>query len=135
MQEDQEYKPQVQRPFFLSILCVAIFTYSTLFILFFLTGIIFNSWITNVLNDFLSVGEVQQNTIFMLSSVGIILYGMSFYGAYLIWKLKRKGFYLYLLSSALIVLLPYLFNFGNKISAIVLLILILLILIHIRKLH
>ena len=135
MDENQEIASKVQKPFFLSILCVAIFSYSTLFILLFLTAVLFNTWITNVLNDFLTVGEVQRNSILMLSIAGIILYSLSFYGAFLIWKLKRNGFYIFLISSFLIVFLPYLFQFGNLISGVVLLMLILLILMYYRKLH
>ncbi len=134
MQEDQEFIPQIQRPFFLSILCVVIFSYSTIFIILFLNGILFNNWISKVLNDFLQVGEVQQNSILMLSFVGVLLYSLSFFGAYLIWKLKRNGFYIFLISSCLIILLPYLFHFGNIISVIVLLVLVSLILMYFRKL-
>ena len=135
MDEEQEIKSNVQRPFFLSILCVAIFSYSTLFILLFLTGILYNKWITKVLNDFLTVGEVHPNSILILSIVGIILYSLSFLGAFFIWKLKRKGFYFYLISSLLIISLPYLFHFGNVISTIVLLLLVVLTLAHFRKLN
>ena len=135
MDEEQEIKSNVQRPFFLSILCVAIFSYSTLFILLFLTGILYNNWITKVLNDFLTVGEVQPISILLLSIVGIILYSLSFLSAFFIWKLKRKGFYFYLISSLLIISLPYLFHFGNVISTIVLLLLVILILAHFRKLN
>lgn len=135
MNENQELSSNTQRPFILSILCVAIFSYSILFLLLFLTAIFFNNWITNVLNDFLSVGEVQRNSILMLSIVGVILYSMSFYGAYLIWKLKRKGFYYYLISSALIIILPFIFQFGNIVSVAVLLLMILLILLYFRKLN
>ena len=135
MDEEQEIKSNVQRPFFLSILCVAIFSYSTLFILLFLTGILYNKWITKVLNDFLTVGEVHPNSILILSIVGIILYSLSFLGAFFIWKLKRKGFYFYLISSLLIISLPYLFHFGNVISTIILLSLVVLVLAHFRKLN
>jgi len=135
MDENQELTLKAQRPFFLSILCVAIFSYSTLFILIFLTGVLFNSWITNVLNDFLIEGEVERNSILLFSITGIILYSLSFYGAFIIWKLKRNGFYIFLTSSFLIIFLPYLFHFGNLISGVVLLMLILLILMYYRKLH
>lgn len=135
MDENQEVKSGIHRPFFLSILCVAIFSYSTLFFLLFLAGILFNSWITNVLNDFLTDGYVQQSFILILSLVGLLLYSMSFLGAFLIWKLQRKGFYIFLISSFLIIFLPYLFQFGNVISSIVLLILILLILMYYKKLR
>lgn len=135
MDENQELTPKAQRPFFLSILCVAIFTYSSLFILVFLIAIFFNSWIAGVLNDFLANGNVNHSYLIILSVVGIVLYSMSFYAALLIWKLRRKGFYIFLLSSFLIIAFPYLLHFGNVISAIVLLILNLLILIYYRKLH
>lgn len=135
MDEDQELTTNVHRPFFLSIICIAIYSYSTLFILLFLTGILYNKWITKVLNDFLTVGEVHPNSILILSFVGIILYSLSFMGAFFIWKLKRKGFYIYLISSLLIISLPYLFHFGNVISTIVLLLLVVLILAHYRKLN
>lgn len=135
MDENQELATKKQRPFFLSVLCVTIFTYSTLFVLLFLTGIIFNGWITNVLNDFLTAGKVQPNSILMLSIVGINLYSLSFYAAFLIWKLKRNGLYIFLISSFLIVFLPFLFHFGNIISAIVLLVLISLISMYYRKLR
>jgi len=135
MDEIQEVKSAIRRPFFLSILCVAIFSYSTLFFLFFLTGILFNGWITSVLNDFLTEGAVQQSSILILSIVGIFLYSMSFLGAILIWKLQRKGFYIFLFSSFLTICLPYLFHFGNVISTVTLLTLILLILFYFRKLH
>ena len=135
MDEEQEIKSNVHRPFFLSILCVAIYSYSTLFILLFLTGILYNKWITKVLNDFITVGEVHPNSILTLSFIGIILYSLSFMGAFFIWKLKRKGFYIYLISSLLIISLPYLFHFGNVISTIVLLLLVVLILAHYRKLN
>ena len=135
MDEEQEIKSNVQRPFFLSILCVAIFSYSTLFILLFLTGTLYNGWITKVLNDFLTDGEIHHNSILIISLAGIILYSLSFVGAFFIWKLKRKGFYIYLISSLLIISLPYLFHFGNLISTIVLLVLIVLILLHFRKLN
>ena len=135
MDKDQEIKSNTKRPFFLSILCIAIFSYSTLFILIFLTGILYNKWITKVLNDFLAVGEVRHSFILILSFAGILLYSMSFLGAFLIWKLRRKGFYIYSVSSVLIICLPYFFHFGSLISTIVLLLLIALILLHFRKLN
>ena len=135
MDEEQEIKSNVHRPFFLSILCVAIFSYSTLFILLFLAGTLYNGWITKVLNDFLLDGEVHPDSILILSLAGIFLYSLSFMGAFYIWKLKRKGFYIYLISSLLIISLPYLFHFGNLISTIVLLVLIVLILLHFKKLN
>ena len=135
MDENQELTSKVQRPFFLSILCMAIFAYSTLFVLLFLTGIVFNSWITNVLNDFLADGNVKHSFILIFSILGIVLYSLSFYAAFLIWRMKRKGLYLFIFISFLIVLLPYLFHFGNVMSAIVLFILVLLLSIYFRKMQ
>jgi hypothetical protein len=132
--ENPEQPVTVQRPFLLSIVCISIFTYSILFIILFISATLGNRWITEVLNDFLSIGAVTRKSILIFSGVGMFLYVLSFIGAVYIWKLKRKGFYLLLTSSLLIISLPYIYQFGNLLSAIILLLLNMLVLIHFRKL-
>lgn len=124
-----------QRPFFLSILCVIVFVYSALFILMFLSVVLFHNWITTILNDFLSGEGFNDQFIFTLSLAGTLLYGLSFLGAYFIWKLKRFGFYLYTLSSIALITVPYFFNLGSIISSIILIVLILSFALYYRKLN
>ena len=119
MEENDNLIPENNRPFFLSILCFSVFVYSAVFILIFLATAIFNNWIYYVLNDYLPENGVEKSVILWLSLTGIALYGGSFLGAFLIWRMKRSGFYIFLSASALIALLPYLFDFGSIINMIV----------------
>jgi hypothetical protein len=119
MQENDNLIPENNRPFFLSILCFSVFVYSAVFILIFLTTAIFNNWIYYVLNDYLPENGVEKSVILWLSLTGIVLYGGSFLGAFLIWRMKRVGLYIFLAASALIALLPFLFGFGSIINVIV----------------
>lgn len=134
MSEDAENKKITQRPFFLSILCVIVFVYSTLFIFLFLSGGIFNNWITTVLNDFLNDDLYEKQFILILSVSGLILYSLSFIGALFIWKLKRIGFYVYSLSSIALIIIPFYYNIGSWISSIILILMILSFAIYFRKL-
>jgi len=133
--EEQDLLIKKQRPFFLSILCVAVFVYSGLFTLLFLTGIIFNKWFTTILNDFLPERNFKSTLILLLNLSGVILYGLSFLGAFYIWKLKRRGFYIYLVSTIILIVAPYFIGLGSTINTIIFLLLILLLGIYYRKLH
>lgn len=124
MNEDAENKKDIQRSFFLSILCVVVFVYSTLFILLFLSGIIFNNWITSVLNDFLNDDIYKKQFILGFSATGSFLYGLSFAGAFLIWRLKRFGFYIYTFSSIALIIIPFIFNLESWVSSVILILMI-----------
>ncbi|MBC8484539.1 MAG: hypothetical protein H8D45_00655 [Bacteroidetes bacterium] len=133
--EEQDLLIKKQRPFFLSILCVAVFVYSGLFTLLFLTGIIFNKWLTTILNDFLPERNFNSTLILLLNLSGVILYGLSFLGAFYIWKLKLHGFYIYMISTIILIIAPYFIGLGSTINTIVFLLLILLPGMYYRKLH
>jgi Na+/melibiose symporter-like transporter len=119
MEESDNLIPENKRPFLLSILCFSVFVYSAVFILIFLATAIFNNWIYYVLNDYLPENRVEKSAILWLSLTGIALYGSSFFGAFLIWRMKRVGLFIFLAASALIALLPFLFGFGSIINMIV----------------
>ena len=134
MSEGTENKKIIQRPFFLSILCVIVFVYSTLFILLFLSGAIFNNWITSVLNDFLNDDLYEKQFILILSVSGLVLYSLSFISVLFIWRLKRLGFYIYASSSIALIIIPFFFNLGSLISSVILMLMILAFAIYFRKL-
>ena len=101
MEENENLIPENKRPFFISILCFSVFVYSAVFILIFLATAIFNNWIYYVLNDYLPENGVEKSVILWLSLTGIVLYCGSFFGAFLIWRMKRAGLYTFLAASAL----------------------------------
>jgi len=108
-----------KRPFFLSILCTVVFVYSAVFILIFLSVVVFSNWVWYVLTDFFSEVKVEKSFIFWLSITGLTLYIFSFIGAFFIWKMKRLGFYIYTLSSLAIAAIPFIFGLGSVINVIV----------------
>jgi hypothetical protein len=107
------------RPFFFSILCVVVFVYSGFFIVFFITAMIFHNWITRVLNDYLPERDITASDILLITITGILLYSLTFFAAILLWKQKRTGLYIYIISSILISGIPFLFGISNIISVIV----------------
>jgi len=107
------------KPFILSLLCFAVFVYSAFFILMFATGIFFRGWITRVLNDYVPERNLTSSVIMIVCFAAIVLYGLSFLGALLMWKQKMKGLLIYIISCVLIIVIPYLYGIGNFITVIV----------------
>lgn len=114
----------IKRPFILSILCVATFVYSAFFILIFFFGLIYNSRLTAILNDFLQEKNFSRMSIFLLSFSGVLLFSLSFLGTYFMWKLKRAGLYIYIVSTVIIIIAPYLTGFISHTNTIIFLLLI-----------
>ncbi len=132
--DEIEQQPQIEkRPLLLAMLCFSVFVYSAFFVLLFSVTAIFNNWIFFVWKDFLPENPIEKSAILKLSLVGIVLYAGSFLGAIYIWRLKRVGFFLFIVSSALIVILPYLLEFGSIINVIVFSVLIISFLFFYRK--
>jgi hypothetical protein len=120
MEEENTTTPaNLARPFFFSILCMVVFVYSGFFIVFFITAMIFHNWITRVLNDYLPERDIKASDVLFATITGILLYSLTFCAAILLWKQKRTGLYIYVLSSILISLIPFLFGIGNIISVLV----------------
>jgi hypothetical protein len=123
-----------RRPFFLSILCMVVFVYSTFFILILSTGLIYRNWITGVLNDFAQSRQFETSSVILFSVSGVFLYGLSFAGALLMWRIKKIGYYLYVFSSAMIFLIPLFFGFENITNVIIFSVLIILFSLYYRRL-
>lgn len=121
------------RPFFLSILCVSLFVYTGILSLIFLLSIIFYGWISNTLADFFPEREIVKTNILWLSIIAFLLSGASFYATFLMWRLKKSGLFLFILSSLAFQAFPFLFGFGNYYSLIIILVIIVLLLLYWRR--
>ncbi|MCD4665329.1 MAG: hypothetical protein K8R68_08655 [Bacteroidales bacterium] len=130
---EQDIPAKKQRPVFLSILCIIVFVYSGFFILLFISGVIFNNRIVETSNEFIPVIIVEKNRILLLLISGIVLYIFSFLGASYIWKLNRKGFFIYLVSTILIIIGSWFIGLKDILSTIILFLLILLFGLYYRK--
>jgi hypothetical protein len=85
----------------------------------FATGILFKGWVTRVFNDYVPERNITSSVILIVCFAAIVLYGLSFLGALLMWKQKLKGLLIYMISCVLIIVIPYLYGFGNFITVIV----------------
>lgn len=131
---DKSLEKISRRPFFLSILCIAIFVYSGFLSIIFLFAILFKEWVTNTMLDFFPEKTFTSAYILFFSAIGFLITSTSFIGGYFLWKLKKIGFYLYLTSNLIFIFLPFFIGDGNLYSAAILIIILLLILIFIKKL-
>jgi hypothetical protein len=89
-------------PFILRWLCTATFVWSSFFLLLSLIFMLFGDMVTKgeSFRDFKEAGA----TFFLIYS---IINGATLFGAILMWRLKKTGFYLYAAGAAVGVILPF----------------------------
>lgn len=94
-----------KRPLFLSFMCVIGFTYTALFSLLFFLGMLFSTGISGIIDKYLQLYDsVRLN--FLLFSMGMFLvFFAAFIGVLLMWGLQKMGFYIYIASAIVFVLL------------------------------
>lgn len=134
MSETKE-NTSVTRPFFFSVICFSIFIYSGFLSLLFLLALINNNWVTQILIEYFPEKSISSTSVFLLSSAFLVLNILSFSGTYLLWKMRRTGFFIFLFATLVIIALPFILGYGNLISSAILLIVVLLIAIYYNRLH
>lgn len=99
----------VKRPFILTFLCLIGFTYTALFSLFFLSGIIYSSGFSGVLDKYLQIYDLSRLNFFFFALAGFAIFFTSFTGVYLMWKMHWAGYYIYTLSALTFISLEMVF--------------------------
>lgn len=133
MDEDKIQLPS-NRPFIVSIVCIAFFVYSGLNALIFFFSIIFNSWISETLSDYFPEKDIEQINILVISIVAFGLNALSFLGTWYIWNMRKKGFYILSAFSFLFLIFPFLLGYGSWLSLLILSIPLGIFLIYFRRL-
>ncbi|RLD82004.1 MAG: hypothetical protein DRJ15_02775 [Bacteroidetes bacterium] len=87
-----------KRPFFLSFLCIIGFTYTGLFSLLFLFGMLYSTGISGIMNKYLQLYDLSRLSFFIFSISMFLVFFVSFIGVLLMWKVQKLGFYIYLAS-------------------------------------
>jgi hypothetical protein len=131
---DSSKLTEYSRPFLFSILCISIFVYAGFLAFLFFLALLFNAWVTATLHDFFPEKTLTVDYVFLISLVGFILSTTSVAGAIYLWKLRKIGFYFYLISNLIFIFLPFVVGYGNIYSAAILIMILLLISIYFRKL-
>lgn len=107
--EEESRKKNTKKPFFFSLLCYIGFSYTLLFSLMFLAGMIYSSGISGIFNKYLQIYELSQLNFFLFSVLGFVIFFGSFAGIFLMWKLYRAGFYIYTVSALLFITLEIIY--------------------------
>ncbi|NQT78280.1 MAG: hypothetical protein HQ565_11230 [Bacteroidetes bacterium] len=89
---------RVRRPFFLTLLCLIGFTYTSLFSLLFLLGMLYSTGISGILNKYLQLYDLSRLNFLLFSLGGFFVFFSSFMGILLMWRLQRLGLYIYAIS-------------------------------------
>lgn len=88
-----------KRPHFLSFLCVIGFTYTGLFALLFLMGMLYSTGISGIMNKYLQLYDLSRLNFLIFSISMFLIFFTSFIGVLLMWKLQKLGFYIYTASG------------------------------------
>ncbi len=90
------------RPILLSLLCVFSFVFSAIVSILFLVSVFYSGRLTSVINQYMPDDNQSGMKVFLICFGGFALHAVSFAGTFLIWRLKKTGYYLLSSSSLLI---------------------------------
>ena len=110
--ENQATKTENSKSFLLSIFTVVILTYSGVFELFTVALSIKYKWVTEVLNDYMPNESFSETKVLMFSLSGMLIFGITFWSALLIWKLKKAGFVIYISITIITIFVLKLSGYG-----------------------
>ena len=134
-ENDIEIQEEIKRPWILSILCIVFFVHSTVLIFLFLLGTIYNTWLTEVINNFVESNSYGKAQVFMISIAGFVLYGFFFTGTFYLWKMKKKGLIILVTSVFLILIFTFFIGAASMINSIIYIVLLLFLALFYRKLN
>jgi hypothetical protein len=105
--------PAKKRPVLLTILCVFSFFFSGAMTLFSLSGIIFSGLITDLIRESApGLDELSGALFIAVFLVLFILFGLSLWGAILMFSLRKGGFVLYVIPNGLKLVLMIIYLLG-----------------------
>lgn len=92
-----------RRPLGLSVLLLFSFVYNGLLLLAMIAALFSVNIVQSILQQYYKHIYISHTSALMFAVTGTLIFGVSFWGLILLWKLKRKGFYFY--ASAQVVML------------------------------
>jgi len=94
--KEQAVRPQ--RPFFLTFMCIIGFTYTILFSVLFLIGILYSAGLSGIIDKYLQLYDLSRLNSLIISISLFLVFFTSFLGVFMMWKMQKLGFYIYLTS-------------------------------------
>ncbi|MCB2219814.1 MAG: hypothetical protein KQI35_05405 [Bacteroidetes bacterium] len=132
---EENIDKRIPRPFLLTILCIAFMVFSVFLSILFLLAIFQNNWITDVLTDYFPERAVSPSFVLFFSLAGFVTYSSATIGAILMLKMRKIGFYIYLLSTLIIIMVPHLMSYGNWYASGIFISMAILFALYFRKMH
>ena len=114
------------RPLGLSLLLIFSFVYNGLLAIVMIIGLFNPDIVQSILQQYYKQIYISGTTTILLTLLGALVFGVSFFGLILLWKYKRSGFYYYAMAQAvmLLALIIFLKSYDYTNIAIVIVILI-----------
>lgn len=89
-----------RRPLGLSVLLLFSFVYNGLLLLAMIAALFSVNIVQSILQQYYKHIYISHTSALMFAVTGTLIFGVSFWGLILLWKLKRKGFYFYASAQA-----------------------------------
>jgi hypothetical protein len=98
-----------KRPFFLTFMCIIGFTYTILFSVLFLIGILYSAGLSGIIDRYLQLYDLSRLNILLFSISLFLVFFASFLGVFMMWKMQKLGFFIYLASILVFLILEITF--------------------------
>lgn len=105
MDNENQQAAKLKRPFFLTFLCIIGFTYTFMFSMLFLLGMLYSTGISGILDKYLQIYDLSGMNFFLFSIGGFFIFFSSFIGVLLMWKLQWLGFLIYTVAAIIFITL------------------------------
>lgn len=104
----QNEQASPKRPLGLSLLLIFTFVYNGLLLGVMITGLFFPEVVQNLLQQYYKSVYISQSKAWFATLAGVVVFGVSFYGLILMWRMRRSGFYYYAAAqSAMLITLVF----------------------------
>jgi hypothetical protein len=102
-----------KRPKFLTLVCLIALAYNGLLMIVFFFGVLMSLGLSQTLMTYAELYELSSLKILAVSLAGFVLFGISFWSILKIYLLRRLGFYIFLITGALLIILQISQGFIN----------------------
>ncbi|MDT8392590.1 MAG: hypothetical protein RQ761_02010 [Bacteroidales bacterium] len=86
-------------------MCIIGFTYTVLFSLLFLMGMLYSTGISGIFDQYFRIYDLSRLNFFLFALAGFLVFFASFIGVLLMWKMQFLGFFIYSAATILFLLL------------------------------
>lgn len=120
----------------LSVLLMFSFVYNGLLLIVMILGLFSTEVVQAILQQYYKQVYISSFTTFMLTLTGTFIFGVSFFGLVLLWKMRRRGFWFYASAQAILLIsLVVLFRSYDYVNISIALLVIIIIGLHTKKMR